>query len=159
MRLISRFLSLIALAGAAAIANPTAAASAAVNCGSQLSTLVAATSNHSTSSKGFVNLLGGGVNFNGGGNKCVVVTFSAPMRAVFPQAVRVRATLDAQVGIQASTDFHTAEAAFDGKSATFYFPAVTTGNHIVRMQFLSVNGGNVTIAKGLLTIWYDLDLI
>ena len=155
MRGIKTFLCLTIFAGTAAFATPAVSASSIIDCGAVSNNIAAQTPAHSTTSTAFVNLTDGIINFNGGSGNCVIVTVSALVRAKYPQTLRVRATLDGDVGIQPAVDFYTSETAFDGKSATFYFHSVPSGDHILRIQIRSLNGGTVTMGKGVVTIFYQ----
>ena len=140
---------------AAAIIAPSASFAAAINCGILIGASTATIpGQQTTASDTFVNVPGAAINFGNTGD-CVIVHFSAQVRAALPQKVRIRAILDGEKVAYPQVEWSTPTNEDDGRSATFIFNNVSVEPHIVRIQFLSVEGGPVVLSRGLLSIRYD----
>lgn len=157
MRLFQNLFSIIAVAGAAATLTPIAASAANYDCGYLQQVKVATVPDvQTTTSKSFVDLSGAQIGINLSFHSCVVIDFSAQVRAAAPNAARIRVTVSGTTtgGFPGSNTF-TTEKAFDARAATFLFPNVAAGGHIIRIQFLSVDGSEVQVSKGLMKITYN----
>jgi len=154
MNLFVRLLPVSAFA--AALIAPSASFAAVTHCDALFfdSTATVPTQ-QTTTSQTFVNLPGAAINFSGGADDCVIVQFSAQARAKLPQKVRIRAVLNGETVAFPLVEWSTPENQYDGRSATFIFPSVPSGDHTVRIQFLSVEGGTVAIAKGLMVVRFN----
>ena len=160
----SRILSIIALAGALALVTPIAAAAATLECGDLNSPIVAQGKNASTTSKNYVDVSGSEISFTPRGDGfCFMVEFSAKVSAPSPQALRVRLVIDpAEHGVRAandvvvpaSMDFQTVTAS-DGKATTFIVRNPIGGSRTIRLQFLSVKGGEVKLESWTAIVRYD----
>jgi hypothetical protein len=157
VRSFQKFLSTVVLAGAAATLMPIAASAAVTNCGGLTNLKVVAIAGiQSTTSKTFVDMPGSTVTVDPNIASCLVVDLSAQMRAAAPKTIRVRVMLDGpKVAFPASADFRTSEQSYDARSAIFVFPRVTAGHHTINVQFLSVDGSDVTMTKSVMRITYD----
>jgi hypothetical protein len=158
MRRIPKFLSLIAIAAAAALSAPQAAFSAQFDCNTSttpriaVSTAVQTTTQHSN----FIDLPGAVVDVTIGTIRCVIVEFSAQARAPAPNAVRVRVTVDNPAVITPNfVDFYTSANKFDGRAATFVLRNVPTGARVFKIQYMSVNGSPVSLEKATMIVRYD----
>jgi len=157
-----RILSVIAVTGALTVVAPLAAA-AAMDCGDLNRPRVVQGKNASTTSKSFVDVAGSDLTVTVQDGTCFVVEFSAKLNAPSPQAMRVRVLLDGPPGdhrasndtvIPASMDF-TTTAASDGKATTFIVRNPFGGPRTLRLQFLSVKGGEVTLESWTAIVRYD----
>ena len=155
MNLFVRLLPVFAFA--AAITAPSASFAAVRHCGGLFfdSTATVTGPQQTTSSPTFVNLAGAAINFDGGDNDCVIVNFSAQVRAKLPEKIRIRAILDGATVAFPLVEWYTPTNEDDGRSATFIFLNVPSGEHTVRIQFLSAEGGTVAISRGFLSIRYS----
>ena len=107
-----------------------------------------------TSSQTFVNLAGAAITFTSSLD-CLIVHFTAQVRAKLPEKVRIRAILEGEEVAFPLVEWSTPTNEDDGRSATFLFPNVSVAPHTVRIQFLSVEGGTVALSRGLLSIRYS----
>ena len=159
MRLSVKLLSLLAAVGTAALMQPVTASAAVLNCAQFSHTqIVTVTTAKTTSSTTYVPWGGAAftqVFFN---DSCVVVEFSAQVKARTPAIARIRIFAEsmdpAASAFPAAINFTTAGSGFDGRSAKFVFP-VLEGEYTIRVQFLSVNGSPVTLDKGTLKILFN----
>jgi hypothetical protein len=157
VRLFQKFLPIIVLAGAAATLAPVAASAAITDCGGLTSLKVVTIGGvQSTTSKTFVDMPGSTVTVDPNAFSCLVVDLSSQMRAVAPNAARVRVILDgSKVSFPASADFYTSKQSYDARSAMFVFPNVTAGLHTIKVQFLSADGSDVKVTKSVMKITFD----
>jgi hypothetical protein len=153
MNLLIRLLAVSAFA--AAVIAPSASRAAVHHCSILFADSVATIpGQQTTSSQTFVNLPGAAITFTSSLD-CLIVHFTAQVRAKLPEKVRIRAILDGtEVAFPSVVEWSTPTNEDDGHSATFIFPDVSADTHTVRIQFLSVDGGTVAISRGLLTIRY-----
>jgi hypothetical protein len=105
--------------------------------------------NQSTDSTTFIDVDRSLRSFNvgGAGSSCVVVRFSAQVRAqgIF-EHMRVQALLDGKPSIEGPVTLVAESEDFsEAHSYTFLFPSVSPGFHNVRMQYRSGNAGTVDL--------------
>lgn len=157
MHRIPKFLSLIAIAAASTLSAPQAALSA-FNCDTSAPPRIALSMAPQTTSQNsnFIDLPGAVVDAEIGDIRCVIVELSAQVRATAPNAVRVRVTVDGSAIITpVFVDFYTSANKFDGRATTFVLRNVPSGNRVFKIQYMSVNGSPVSLAKTTMIVRYD----
>ena len=103
-----------------------------------------------TTSLGFVGVAGATLSFTQGGKSpnCVIVYFSAEVDMQAGAQMAIRATLDnVPNAVPSQMNFAYNALALQAHSASFIFPNVAPGAHVLRIQYLSVNGKTVFISK------------
>jgi hypothetical protein len=157
-----RHWSVAFIAGAIAALAQTAAPADTILCDPPEHVIVRVLAVNTTSGRTMRDLPGASFTYaNPGGNPqgCLIVQFSAQVRAKSPQAVRLRLIVNAQAqAYPATVDLYTSEDRYDARQVTFVVPNVGPpgiANTFLRIQYMSVAGGPVTLTKGLLRIWYD----
>jgi hypothetical protein len=160
-----RFVAL-AVAGALAIMCPRAASAASIDCSFLSLAQVAQGKNANTTSKNFVDLAGSEVSFENSAN-CIMIEFSAEVSAAAPQALRVRVELDpapadtrttranADTIVPTSMDFYSSSRVADARATVFVVRNPNGGDRTLRLQFMSVNGGPVTLETWTMTVRYN----
>jgi hypothetical protein len=140
---------------AAAVIAPSASFAAVRDCDGIFSDSAATVpGQQTTSSSTFVNVPGAAITVTTADPGCILVHFTAQVRAKLPQTVRIRAVLDDETVAFPLVEWSTLTNEDDGRSAIFLFPDVSLASHTVKIQFLSVEGGTVAISRGLLSIRY-----
>jgi hypothetical protein len=113
-----------------------------------------------TTSTNYTNLSGASIGFTQGGasSSCVLVSFTGNPGIDPSTTMIVRATLDGHtMAIPDELFFGTNMSGvpfFDTRSANFIFPNVAPGQHRIRMQFKSSNGGLVQFTQTTLIVRY-----
>jgi len=152
MRRCWNFLGILAVAGIAVLARPTNASAAVFSCltfDHQTKTNVVGATQTTTSST-FVDVPGASITFFANSNSCVIVEISAQVRAMFPRSLQLRVTLDGAAVIQPNfVILYTDENDFDERAATFVLRNVAGGTRELNVQFRSMNGDPVSVAKML----------
>ena len=123
---------------------------------------VTVTTGITTTSTSFVTVSGTTINFVQGGTtaKCVIVSFSAMADAVASNVMIVQAVLDGNTIIPCqpgATDFAASFATATPRSAhtmNFVCPNVAPGNHSIKMQYVSVYGGAVSLDHRTMIVHY-----
>jgi hypothetical protein len=108
-----------------------------------------------TSSTTPVNLPGAAFSFDAG-SPCLVVEVTGQVRAQSPRALRLRLNVAGDLNgppFPRTRDVYTADASFDGRSATF-FADLLAGHKALRVQFMSADGTPVSLSKGMIVIYY-----
>lgn len=144
--------------------NPAPATAARFECHEGSTPIVVTGGSATTSSKAFVDLAGSTVNFDNGGD-CLRIEFFGKVRAQAPQALRVRVLMvpqparpreiDNDTVFPASMDFYVPAALPEGKATSFYVRQPVTGARTLKLQFLSVKGGSVTLDNWSAVLHYE----
>jgi hypothetical protein len=162
MRILPKYLPVLAAAGAVvATITPAAAPAATMTCPFALSTTVVVTAptTRTTSSTTPVNLTGATLTRNFSNPGCVIVKFSTQVKAPPPKAARVTLAVTgtpARTASPAAVDFTTAGTGFDGREISFFFPALE-GNYQLQIKFQSVDGTPVSLNSSMMTVMYNND--
>ena len=148
-----RFLGPLLCGGLLMLAVSTTEASDALPVGGNCSPLkgkfIASTFGAGTTSTAFANIPQSSLTFvlGGASASCVIVRFSAVASAAAPNAIMIRAFLDnTTAALPAEAAFvSTVNSGISGHTFEYILPGVAPGNHTVRMQFRSANGGTVFV--------------
>ena len=144
------FAKLFALGLAAAAFGSATASAAQLDCSGLPLARVVQGKNATTSSKEFVEIAGSEVMFPNNMD-CITIEFSGKLSAPAPQVMRVRVLFNPpelvanEAIIPATMDFTTAAAASDGRATLFFVRNAIHDARTLRMQFMSVKGGPVTL--------------
>jgi len=91
-------------------------------------------------------------------NKCVLVYFSAQIRAPAPGGVRFRLTLDGTpVGLPQEADFHTAGNKTDERAVTFIVPRLPADGataQVIGIEYMSIDGSPVSVGRSYMLVTY-----
>jgi hypothetical protein len=159
-----KLLAIAMIASAAGVAVPVPAAATATlqfPCQVDWTSIKVSETSHSTTSTTYVDVVETGVPFKQGGtkNSCAIVSFSSEALAAANESMQVRAVLDNGAIICRPDDnfFVTsgATATSEADHAMNYVCAgVAPGSHVAKLQFKSVNGGNVTLEFRTVVVHY-----
>jgi hypothetical protein len=157
MHLIPRLWLIVTIFGATAMMAPVALA-AQLDCAtlshSQIATV---TGTQTTSSKNPVNVPGAAIKQKFFNDNCIVVEFSAQIKAKQPNAVLFTAVStgqQAKTAFPAAASFSTAGNGYDGRAMTFIFPRLT-GENTISIRFESLNGSPVSIKGGVMKVLFN----
>ncbi len=145
-------LAVVSTTPAAAPAAPVAGACETTGTKAKVST-----TQQTTNSMDHVNVTETAIAFTQGRTSCVIVSFSSEASAAANTTMRVSAIIDSNVCQPDESTFVQSGASpsgTGGHAMNFLCLNVAPGTHTVKMQFRSVNGGDVTLDYRTMIVHY-----
>jgi hypothetical protein len=113
----------------------------------------------STTSQTFVDVAGASVDFTADG-PCAIVQVTAQVRAANPRTARIRVIVQETVEgaltmtvFPTSASLYTSQNRLDQRTVRFVLRNIPTGDKILKVQFLSVDGSPVSLSKVITTVY------
>jgi hypothetical protein len=149
-----RLLPVMAVAVAAAVSAPRAAS--AVECGGSRTRVATNIPGQTTTSMVYSDVTGAVATAGVPDGACIIIEFTAQVRARTPGVLLMRVTLDDEATGDPEVTFYTSANKPDLRTATFHVRNVTRGSRTAKVQFLSANGAAVSLGKGVMIVNYPV---